>query len=120
VSFPLYLDEDVDVELAELLRADGYDVLTTVEAGRAARGLSDESQLEFATQRGRAIFTHNVRDFLPIAGEWAAQQRAHAGIIVTGRRPLSVLREGLRFFQTNYPDGIGNLCLRPPSSRARN
>ena len=31
----LYLDEDVDVLVAEMVRAHGFDALTTREAGRA-------------------------------------------------------------------------------------
>jgi hypothetical protein len=47
VGFALYLDEDVDVELAELLCRDGHDVFTTVEAGNANSAMSDEDQLAF-------------------------------------------------------------------------
>jgi hypothetical protein len=46
-SARLYLDEDVDVLVATLLRSVGYDVVTAHEAGREAE--SDLSQLELAT-----------------------------------------------------------------------
>src|SRR5579871_4811899 len=42
-----YLDEDVSHRIAPLVRAAGYDVLTTRDAGR--NGTPDEEQLRFAT-----------------------------------------------------------------------
>jgi hypothetical protein len=45
----LYLDEDVDVLLAELVRSRGYDVLTTQEAGQIRN--SDPEQLAFAVSQ---------------------------------------------------------------------
>jgi hypothetical protein len=42
----LYLDEDVDVLIADLLRARGFSVLTTRDAGRLHA--TDEEQLAFA------------------------------------------------------------------------
>ena len=53
----LYLDEDVDETLALALGQRGFDALTTQEAGNLhAR---DDDQLAFATETGRAFFTHN-------------------------------------------------------------
>ena len=42
----LYIDEDVDVLVAELLRARRFDALTTRDAGRL--GQSDADQLAFS------------------------------------------------------------------------
>jgi uncharacterized protein with PIN domain len=53
----LYLDEDVDVLVAEMVRAHGFDALTTREARRL--GDSDADQLAFATAEGRVFLTHN-------------------------------------------------------------
>lgn len=114
MSFPLYLDEQVDVELATLLRRSDHDVLTTVEAGRANKSVSDEEQLAFATSAGRAILTHNVRDFEPLGRIWSRQGRPHAGIIVSELRPARELYEGLRLLFEWYPDGIGDFVLRLP------
>lgn len=52
----LYLDEDVDVHVAEMVRAHGFDALTTREARRL--GDSDAAQLTFATAEGRVFPTH--------------------------------------------------------------
>ena len=60
----VYLDEDVSVLVADLLRSRKYDALTTLEAGNVR--LSDAEQLAFATSRGLAILTHNRDDFLKL------------------------------------------------------
>lgn len=61
----LYLDEDVDTLLAKVIRDRGYDVLSTHEANMHKS--NDYQQIDFATSQGRAILTHNVRDFYRIA-----------------------------------------------------
>jgi predicted nuclease of predicted toxin-antitoxin system len=53
----LYLDEDVDVLIADLVRARGFVATTTQEAGQIHA--SDSAQLAFAASQGRTIFTHN-------------------------------------------------------------
>ena len=64
----LYLDEDVWMGLAEALRQRGYDAIATGELER--KGLPDEEQLAFAVTQGRAILTHNIKDFVPLAQEY--------------------------------------------------
>ena len=82
----LYLDEDVDVLLATLLRARGFEARTTVEEGR--RGTLDQEQLEYATRQGLTFLTHNRADFEDLARDWIASGRHHAGIVVAVRRPV--------------------------------
>ena len=53
----LYFDEDVSVVVAAILRARGFEVVTTRESGRL--GLPDAEQLAFAAGAGRALLTHN-------------------------------------------------------------
>jgi predicted nuclease of predicted toxin-antitoxin system len=57
----LYLDEDVNVLVAALLRAHGFDALTTQEAGRLAA--SDVEQLAYAASHQRALLSHNRADY---------------------------------------------------------
>ena len=76
----LLLDEDVWVGLAAALREVGHDVVAVGEIDR--KGFSDEEQLRFATADGRAILTHNIRDFAPLAQLFAEQEIPHSGIIV--------------------------------------
>jgi hypothetical protein len=61
----VYLDEDVDVVIAELLRSRGFTATTTVAAGR--QGASDEEQLIFAAEQGHTLLTHNRADFDALA-----------------------------------------------------
>lgn len=57
----LYLDEDVDVLVADLIRARGFSVITTREAGQL--GNNDADQLAYAVNRQKTFFTHNRVDF---------------------------------------------------------
>lgn len=87
----LYLDEDVSVLVAELLRARGFDVQTTQEAGQT--GAADDEQLSYALSRRRALLTHNRDDFARLAQEYFADGRNHHGIIVAVRHsPHEIVR----------------------------
>ena len=94
----LYLDQDVDVELAVSLRSWGYDVLTTREAGNL--NLSNAGQLQYATTSRRIFLTHNRRHFRRLHRDWFRQGTHHYGIIVSThltideleRRTLNLLR----------------------------
>jgi predicted nuclease of predicted toxin-antitoxin system len=79
-ALKIYLDEDVHPYIAQALRLRGWEALTTVEAGQ--RTATDEEQLQFATERGYAIVTHNSADFPRLHSEWTASGKAHPGIIV--------------------------------------
>jgi uncharacterized protein with PIN domain len=81
LSAPLYLDEDITDLLAQVLRARGYDVVSTRE--RNAGEFTDDDQLDLATSLGRAILTCNARDFVRISRERAASAQRHAGIIIS-------------------------------------
>jgi hypothetical protein len=118
VSFAVYLDEDVDVDLAPLLKEHGFDVLTTREAKRAHQGISDDGQLAFAAAQGRAIVTHNIKDFMPLARDWAGQDLHHAGIITCPHRPLWALAQGFIILREMYPDGPVDICLGLPLPRS--
>jgi hypothetical protein len=61
----LYLDEDVDVLVAELVRARGFSVTTTRDAGQI--GNADAGQLAFAARERKALVTHNRRHFESLA-----------------------------------------------------
>ena len=86
----LYLDQDVDILLAQLLRARGFDVQTTLEAGKL--GAPDHDQIGYAASTGRAFFTHNRVDAENLAAEYAAAGTSHHGIIIAVRRPVYELR----------------------------
>jgi predicted nuclease of predicted toxin-antitoxin system len=80
----LYLDEDVDVLLAALVRSRGLVAFTTREAGQG--GATDEGQLAYAAERRMAILTHNRGDFEALAAVYRQQGRPHSGVIIAVRR----------------------------------
>jgi predicted nuclease of predicted toxin-antitoxin system len=80
----LYLDEDVDVLVADLLRARGFDVLTTRDAGRHA---TDAEQLAFAVAEQRALLTHNRADFEALHQTYLSSGQHHSGILIAVRHP---------------------------------
>ncbi len=86
MAIKLYLDEDVDPLLAQVLRDRGADCLSTLEAQNLGR--SDNDQLEFATGQGRAILTFNVKDFVRLARECTGLGKHHSGIIVSDHLPF--------------------------------
>jgi len=87
----VYLDQDVDVSLASRLRANGYNAVTTREAGNIGR--SDEKQLQYAAARGMTILTHNRRHFRRLHRNWIASGREHSGVTVSRHLPLEDLEK---------------------------
>jgi len=81
----LYLDEDVSILLADLLRARGFIAVTTQEAGQA--GQNDAAQLAYAANWRRVLLTHNRADFEALARQYFSLGQTHNGIIIAVRRP---------------------------------
>ncbi len=96
----LYLDEHIPVALSALLSTHGVDCLTTKAAGN--RSLSDEDQLAYATQEGRALVTFDRKDFLLLVSRWQTLGRSHAGLIVSRELPLPELLRRFRSFIIRY------------------
>ena len=103
----LYLDADVNLKLAELLRAEGFEVVSAREVGNDE--LSDEAQLTYATARGQTIVTHNTKHFVPLFDEWWFAEKKHYGIVVSAQLPIGeLLRRTLRFLNTVTADEMAN------------
>jgi hypothetical protein len=81
----LYLDEDVNVLVAELLRARGFVATTAREAGQLQQ--DDAAQLRYAASQQKALLTHNRADFEVLAQAYYAAGQTHYGIILATRRP---------------------------------
>ena len=81
----LYLDEDVNVLIADLLRARGFQATTTQAAGQI--GATDVNQLAFATSQRKAILTHNRMHFEALAQRYFEERKTHSGIVIAVRRP---------------------------------
>ena len=99
-----YLDEHVQLALAEAMRARGVDVLTTQEAGNT--GVADMRQLAFATENKRSLFSYNKGHFARIHYQWMSIHRPHAGIILSDQMTISsVLRRLMKLhFSLNSED----------------
>jgi hypothetical protein len=114
LSFSIYTDEHINPLVAVLLRQGGFDILTTQDADLANKKIPDDEQLRFATSRGRAILTHNTRDFELLARIWAEKGERHCGIILSNRLPSVRISRGVAVLQSQYPEGIQDLTLRLP------
>jgi hypothetical protein len=86
-----YLDSDVSMRLAPLLRAAGHDVTTAEDQGR--RRATDDEQLLIAAQQRRILLTHNRKDFVLLHDAWRRWPAAfaislppHPGILVLDQR----------------------------------
>lgn len=103
----LYLDEDVSVVVAAMLRARGFVAATTLETG--SLGNTDSAQLEHAIAGEQALLTHNRADFESLAREYLLSGREHHGIIIAVRRPPNeIVRRLLLVLNSTTKDEIKN------------
>src|SRR5215472_3939540 len=85
MSQPLLLDEMFSDDIAQQLRAKGYDVISAV-ADPALVGLPDDQVLAYATTEGRALVTANIKDFVPLDSRYRAAGQDHAGLILVSAK----------------------------------
>ena len=65
----LLLDEQIWKYLAKLLREEGFDVIHVNDVDLDAT--PDEKIMEYAADKHRAVVTFNVRDYVPLAIQYA-------------------------------------------------
>ena len=105
------LDEQLSPQIAALLRQMGYDVEAVADRPDLL-GSSDRSILEIASAEGRAVITNNIKDFRPLAAEWLAHGRVHAGLILLPstrtrtRATIAVLADRISTVLLDNPDGL--------------
>lgn len=85
MAHPLLLDEMLSGVIAEQLRARGHDVVAVVDDS-ALIGLPDEEILAAAANKGRALVTTNIKDFVPLDQRYKASGRTHAGLVVVSSK----------------------------------
>jgi hypothetical protein len=85
MSQPLLLDEMFSDDIAEQLRAKGYDVISVV-ADQTLVGLPDDQVLAYATTAGRALVTANIKDFISLDGRYRAAGQSRAGLILVSTK----------------------------------
>ncbi len=84
-----YIDEDaMRSTFVSALREAGLDVETVADVNRF--GASDTDQLTWAAERGRVLYTFNVKDFNLLHTQWLTQEKSHAGIVVVPRQQYSI------------------------------
>jgi hypothetical protein len=97
-ALKLHLDEDADAHaLLNALRHRGLDVSSSREL--ALLRCSDEKQLAWAFEQGRALYTYNASDFCRLHSEWSRQGHHHAGIIIGDQQVLSIGEEMRRLLR---------------------
>jgi predicted nuclease of predicted toxin-antitoxin system len=79
----LYLDEDVNVLIADLLRGRGFNAVTTRDEGQLQN--SDAQQLAYAVSQKCALVTHNRADFEELAQQYQEDGLTHYGLILATR-----------------------------------
>lgn len=93
--------------LAVALREAGYDTISVNEIGR--KGYRDIDQLAFAIEENRVFFTHNIRDFAPLAQQYAQIEKSHPGIIVAVQFDKGTLiRRTLALLTDVTPETLAN------------
>ena len=103
----LYLDEDVSVLLAKLLKARGFEVITTQDAKRL--GASDKEQLEYAIRKEKVLLTHNHIHFEKLHKEYLRENKKHYGIIIATRQNEYItLKRLLKILDSISADEIKN------------
>ena len=91
-ALKIHLDEDADAHaLLNGLRHRGWDVTSSRERGLLR--FSDEEQLAWAADQGRALFTYNASDFCRLHAGFLRQGRHHAGIIIGDQQTASIGEE---------------------------
>ncbi len=95
----LYTNTDIHGKLVSKLRQKGFDAVSAYE--EKSGDLSDAEHLEYAASQGRAILTHNSKDFEPLYQQWWETGKHHSGVIVSKRIGLGEwLRRVLRLLNT--------------------
>ena len=103
----LYLDEDVDVLVSDLVRARGFGAMTTLEAGQL--GSTDTQQMAFAATRRKTLLTHNRTHFEALAQQYFELKQTHSGIIIAVRRkPHELCRRLLLLLNSFTADEMEN------------
>lgn len=89
----IYLDEDVNTLIADLIRSRGFAVKTTQQTGNL--GKTDDEQFEFAKSQKFVFLTHNRVDSERIAQEHFKSAQTHYGLIIAARHPPQEIAQRL-------------------------
>ena len=104
----LYIDEDISPKVAEILRKREVDATSAHETGMLEA--SDEEQLKFASNEGRAMVTRNRNDFITLTVQFFESLKPHNGLIIVPHTipgsEFSKLATLLANFSKSAPKGL--------------
>jgi len=107
------LDEQLSPQIAALLRQAGLDVEAVADRPDLI-GRSDVLIFQVACSEGRAVVTNNIKDFRPLAAQWLAQGRIHAGLILLPssrtrtRDAITMLADRIASVMRDNPEGLAS------------
>ena len=105
------LDEQLSPQIAVLLRRVGLDVEAVADRPDLV-GRSDMVIFEVACREDRAVITNNIKDFRPLAAEFLAQGRSHAGLILLpsartrSRDAIAAIARAIEAILRDNPQGL--------------
>lgn len=82
----IYIDENVDIRVAEGLRRRGIRAFSAIE--KAMIGATDQKHFKYAMENKAVIFTHD-HHFLEIAKKIVGEGKSHSGVIFAEMNKLS-------------------------------
>lgn len=100
--------------LAVALQRSGYDAVHVLDLGLL--GAPDEEVLVAAADQRRVLYTHNARDFMRLAAEYARSAKPHYGIIVSTQGTFGdLLRRMLRFLSDRTAEDLSDTAFWLPN-----
>ena len=105
----LYSNENLSIDLVEIIREFGYDILTSYQAGQANQGIPDEEVLVYATANQRSVVTFNRDDFVALHHSGID----HAGIVICkDDRDYLGQAQALHLFLSTQVNSLQNRLIR--------
>ena len=107
----MYLNENLSDEIAQRLRMNDIDAVSSHETGMDAR--EDDEQLQFAVAQGRAIVSINKKDYRRLNARYKANGWEHEGIILSRDIDHSIIyKRLLRLVSSLQAEDIRNRIIR--------
>ena len=89
VTLKFYLDDDsADTALVKALQSRGFQVVKPEAAG--LRGANDFDHLQYCSQRGFVLLSHNIGEFQRLHREFLSKGKHQSGIILMRQQTLGI------------------------------